>query len=77
MQQEDMPSLKDIEKEFEFASVHYGFHLLHGLEIIGYKHPDPEVRAQASLYYVGLTKEVLHLEPESEDAMDNRLKDID
>jgi hypothetical protein len=75
MQREEMPTLDDIEKEFEFCSVHYAFHLLHGLEIIGYKHPDEEVAETARNYYHGLARGGLHLNPETSEQLDDRLKD--
>ena len=77
MKREDLPTWLEIEKEFEFSSVHFAFHFLHGLQIVAYKHPDEAIRRQAGGYYRGLIAEVLHLRPESEAAMDERLRDID
>ena len=77
MREENLPPLKEIEKEFEFTTVHYGMHLIHSLEIIGYKHPDKKISKISKDYYVGLTKYFLHLNPETKAQLEKRLKDID
>jgi hypothetical protein len=76
MKPEKLPTLAEIEKEFEFTTVHYAFHLLHALEIIGYKHPEQEIAGVAKGYYEGIVKEFLHLVPETEGLLSDRLKDI-
>jgi len=77
MSDEKLPSLEDIEREVEFSSVHYFSHLLQGLEIIGYKHPDTKTARIARDYYEGLVREVLHLNPETKSQLEERLKDKD
>lgn len=54
---------------------HYQMHLLHGAEILGYKHPDERFRKQWSAFYL-LGVFDLHLSPESEEDMDARLNDF-
>ncbi len=71
----DLPSLKEFEDEFYFASTHYSLHLLFALEIIGFKHPDPATAKIAMDYYLGLVAEVYHLKPESLTDLDERLQD--
>jgi len=77
MKDETLPSVEEIEKEAEFCTVHYLSHFLHGLEIIGYKHPNETISNLAQNYYLGLVDIVLHLNPETEDQLGTRLKDID
>jgi hypothetical protein len=52
--------------------VHYLLHILHGAEIIGYKHPDSLTRDRWLWFYVNLAK-CFHLTPETEVQMDERL----
>lgn len=72
--QGDLPSLQDIEKEFEFCSIHFATHFLYALEIIGYKHPDVEPSNIALDYYKGLVRG-MHFNVEFEEEMDKRLDD--
>lgn len=53
---------------------HYQMHFLHGAEIIGYKHPNDEIRIWWRRLYYRLVKD-MHLEPETKEAMDERLGD--
>jgi hypothetical protein len=62
-----------------FASVdslphHYQLHLLHGAEILGYKHPDPRFAERWWAFYVQGVDD-MHLQPESAQEMDARLSD--
>jgi hypothetical protein len=53
---------------------HYLAHLMHGVEILGYKHPDERFRSRWLSFYVELV-DSLHLQPETEAQMDVRLGD--
>jgi len=53
---------------------HFQMHLLHAAEIIGYKHPDLLIRGWWHRFYLLLVND-LHLQPESEADMDERLGD--
>jgi len=64
----------DFEREVEYLPVHYYHHIILGLGIVHYKHPDEEVRDIAGYYYTGLV-EMLHQTPETEAHMDWRLED--
>lgn len=75
MQEEKLPILENIEKEFEFCSVHYAIHFLQGLEIIGYNHPNDEISNMAKNYYYNLVEKVLHLNPETKEQLEERLED--
>jgi hypothetical protein len=75
MQIDELPSFEEIEHEIAFCSMHYVTHLLHGLEIIGYKHSDKSMAKIARNYYLEIVKEFFHLYPETEIQMDTRLQD--
>ena len=53
---------------------HFHTHLLHGVEILGYKHPDPDVREWWKSVYMRFVSD-LHLQPETEETLDHRLSD--
>ena len=53
---------------------HYVAHLMHGAEILGYKHPDGRFRERWLAFYLACV-DMLHLRPESEVEMDERLGD--
>lgn len=53
---------------------HFQLHFMHAAEIIGYKHPDKEIRNWWRVAYIRMVND-LHLMPESESAMDSRLSD--
>jgi hypothetical protein len=53
---------------------HYIMHLIHGTEILGYKHPDIVVRRKWLSFYMQAVID-LHLQPESEAELDSRLGD--
>lgn len=55
---------------------HYYMHLMHGAEIIGYKHPEELFRKRWEEFYLRCCED-LHLYPETEQAMDERLNDWD
>lgn len=53
---------------------HYLAHLMHGAEILGYKHPDPRFRKRWYEFYLRCVDQY-HLRPETEQQMDKRLGD--
>lgn len=53
---------------------HFLMHLMHGAEILGYKHPEERFKSRWKAFYQRCVKE-LHLVEESEDEMDWRLSD--
>jgi hypothetical protein len=55
---------------------HFVMHLLHGAQILGYKHPDEKLRRPWRWFYL-LGVEDMHMTHESEDVMDRRLSDWD
>ena len=61
-------------KDLDAVPHHFQMHLLHAVEILGYKHPDLQIRAWWRGVYERLVND-LHLHPESEKEMDARLGD--
>jgi len=53
---------------------HFHMHLLHAAEILGYKHPDQNVRHWWNMFYEAGVRD-LHLHPETESELDERLGD--
>jgi len=54
--------------------LHYVMHLMHGAQILGYKHPDERFSYKWFKLYLALVKN-FHLNVETEQEMDERLKD--
>jgi len=69
-----LPDIKDLKLELGYCTMHYFTHLMHALEIIGYKHPDESISHTAKEYYFGLA-DFVHLNPETKEQMDKRLED--
>jgi len=69
-----LPNFESLRTELEFCTIHYFCHLLHTFEIIGYKHPNSEIRNLSRNYYEGLVN-ALHLNPETNEQMNKRLED--
>ncbi len=63
----------DVARELEFMSVHYYSHLMHGLEVVGYCHPDDKIRITAHARYVEMCH-LMHLPVETSDDFHERLK---
>lgn len=53
---------------------HFQMHLMHAIEILGYKHPDELIRDWWHAVYVRLVHD-MHLWPETEEQLDARLGD--
>lgn len=61
-----------LRKSLDHYNHHFIMHLVHCVEIIGYKHPDPSVRSTWWAFYLLLCKG-LHVNPETEEELDSRL----
>lgn len=53
---------------------HFHLHLVHSVQILGYKHPVASIREDWLRFYLALCRD-LHMRPETEDEMDFRLGD--
>lgn len=67
-------AMKQFCQDIDHYSLHFMLHVMHAAEIVGYKHPDRTPRIIWNEFYLELCK-TLHVFPESELTMDNRLKD--
>ncbi len=61
-------------RELDAIPAHFQRHFMHGIEILGYKHPVPHIREFWNDVYVRLAKE-MHLTPETKAEMNKRLSD--
>lgn len=61
-------------KSIDHYPMHWLFHFLHAVEIVGYKHPKEEERKWWNALYNRIV-DALHLNIEAEEQMDERLKD--
>lgn len=61
-------------KEVDMMPHHYHLHLMHGLEILGYKHPDVRKKLWFNGTYMRFCRD-MHLTAESQRDMDYRLGD--
>lgn len=67
-------AVTDFIRSRDGMSLHYYGHAMHAFQILGYKHPDPEIRQFWNDVYVRMVH-ALHLFSESEQHMDARLGD--
>lgn len=61
-------------RELDAIPHHFQLHLLHAVEIVGYKHPGDAIRPFWALTYARLVHD-MHLWPETEEQLDRRLGD--
>jgi hypothetical protein len=66
--------ITDYMRSLDEVPHHFQLHLLHAIEIVGYKHPDPDIRGWWRRVYERLAHD-MHLWPETEAQMDARLGD--
>jgi len=74
---EDMVTDSDVykfSKQPDQYNLHWYCHFMHSCEIIGYKHPDEETRDWFNYIYITMAT-TLHLNIETEQQIDERLKD--
>lgn len=67
-------SLEDISDELEYCTGHYIAHFVQMIACIGYFHPDTEIGLTAMKYYKHIVEHDLHLNVETRDEMERRLK---
>lgn len=61
-------------RELDGITHHFQLHFMHAVEIVGYKHPDEEIRMWWHKLYLRLAND-MHLHPETQAEMDDRLGD--
>jgi len=73
----ELPKWEDVENELNYCSLHFVTHFLYALEIVGYKHPDKNIRMIGNNYYHNFTKMMCHFNVETEKELDLRLDDLE
>lgn len=71
-----IPEKSPVAKELEFCSQHFYSHLMHGLEVLAYRHPDDGTRGIAYSLFWDLCN-LMHLPVEPRTDFEFRLKQID
>lgn len=66
--------VNDYLRDLDAIPHHFQMHFMHGVEILGYKHPDIRTRHFWRQLYNRLVHD-MHLWPETEDQLDSRLGD--
>jgi len=61
-------------KELDVLPHHFQLHLMHAIEILGYKHPDKYIKGWWHSVYLRIVHD-MHLWPETEEQLDKRLGD--
>ncbi len=63
---------KEVQEEFVKCSLHSALHIVHALEIVGYTHPDENIKSKANQAYRDLVN-MFHMNIESKEEMLVRL----
>jgi len=69
-------AVDDFLKSRDDLPLHYYLHAMHAFEILGYKHPDKDIRIFWKEVYMRMVH-AFHLWPEKEEQMDRRLGDTE
>ena len=69
-------AVEQLFRHHDSLPAHYLKHLMHGTEILGYKHPDKRFRYRWHQFYGAMVID-MHLSLETEEQMDRRLADWD
>ena len=64
--------MKKVLDSFDHYPMHFLLHIIFASEVIGYKHPDEEIRNIWKWFYETFVYKI-HLNPETEEQMDSRL----
>ncbi len=65
-------AMAEFERSHDQYSHHFMMHLIHSAQVLGYKHPDEEVRRVWTDFYNRMCNR-FHMLPEPESIMDHRL----
>jgi hypothetical protein len=65
-------TMADFLRSIDHYPNHWLLHFMHACEVVGYKHPDPDISGSFLNLYHKLVKK-FHLHPEGEDVLDRRL----
>lgn len=62
-------------KELEFCSQHFYSHLMHALEVVGFRHPNEATALHAYCLFQDMCT-LMHLQPETYSAFEHRLRHL-
>lgn len=69
-----LEEVREMAEDSDKYPIHYYMHMCHACEVIGFKHPDGEIRSWFHEAYL-IIVDALHLRPETEEECDDRLRD--
>lgn len=70
--EETKERMKYFLNSFDHYPMHFLLHFIYAAEIVGYKHPEKEIRKLWNWFYTTLIH-LIHLNPETEEQLDKRL----
>jgi hypothetical protein len=75
MQDDPLPSHKELCAELEYLSCHYTHHLADALRVVALWHPVRDIRHRAFVYHYTIAEELFHFVPESDEQFRERHQD--
>lgn len=69
-----LTAMEEFSNNFDKYPMHFLTHLAHAAEVVGFQHPDSEVRNRWNNFYVNIVRN-MHLFPETKEQMTERLQD--
>lgn len=69
-----LPLFEHMDREFERLPLHTAHHIMLACEVIGFEHPDPDIRSTAWKFYSD-SVDAQHLNPETRDQYESRYAD--
>lgn len=73
-EQEMKPVVDNFMQTMDEMPIHYWLHMMHAIEIMGYKHSDLRIKQWWRGFYVRMVH-AMHVYPETEEQLDKRLGD--
>lgn len=70
----ELPLLETVDREFERLHLHTAHHIMLAMEVIGFEHPESEVRDNAWKFYSDCVR-AQHLNPETRGQYESRYTD--
>jgi hypothetical protein len=69
-----LPLFEHIDREYERLPLHTAHHVMLAMEVIGFEHPDKDIRETAWKFYSD-SVDAQHLNPETRDQYESRYQD--
>jgi hypothetical protein len=71
---DSLPLFEHLDREFERLPLHAAHHMLLALQVIGFEHPDTDIRMTGWKFYSDAV-DAQHLNPETRDQYESRYRD--